>query len=121
MRNSLSLIAVAVALFVVAGCGAPPFPKDKLSYIGTWSFTAKNNVESVSLNIDSDGNVQDQEIASDGNELDRSGPISDWKGDDFVVFFHQYQVTKTPRAVPSTCTDDLGCNFGDTCGDGACK
>ena len=38
----------------------------------------------------------------------------------FVVFFHQYQVTKTPRAVPSTCTDDLGCNFGDTCGDGAC-
>lgn len=68
------------------GGGAAGVPADKQAYIGDWT------ADGVTLSIAADGEVRFRQVVvtetADGtstNTRNVSGPISEWKGDSFVV------------------------------------
>ncbi|WP_260261919.1 hypothetical protein [Vibrio intestinalis] len=76
MKRYLALIGATLAL---VGC-SEPIPDDKQDYIGLWKS------EQMHLLINADGTI-DYKRESDSSSTSIEAPITEFKGDDFVVGF----------------------------------
>jgi hypothetical protein len=70
--------AIVVFLFCLYGCGKP-VPADKADYVGEWS--ASNMLLSIAPN----GHVEYKRQWGASTSTSASGPIQEFKGDDFSV------------------------------------
>lgn len=108
LKNSIAVVVTLAALFLTA-CGPAPFPADKESYIGSWS----SSDGTYFLYIGEDALVEQQQYTA-GGQSSLSGAISEWKGDNFVVFFHEFIVEDTPHDVDVSDESAEGGTFVET-------
>jgi len=85
LHSARLLILFFAGLFLFTGCGIP-LPDDKRDYAGLWQ------APSMSLLIEPDGSVRYKRIKK-GATTEISGPIQEFRGDDFVVGFALIKTT----------------------------
>lgn len=87
------IAALVIAVLLVAGC-ATPVPPGKLSYVGEW------HQRTMYLLITADGSVEYKRL-KEGVTTTITGPLREFKGDNFVVGFWPvlatFEVTETPH------------------------
>ena len=70
--------SLVVLMVLIAGCNSIPIPEEKKTYIGTWEGVG------FYLTITDDGAVNYRRVKGKSTKT-ITGPVTDFKGDDFVV------------------------------------
>jgi hypothetical protein len=78
--NRWAILAVVVLTCGLSGCGQP-VPADKADYVGEWT------ASDMYLVIAPGGHVEYKRQSSPSSSTSVSGPIKEFKGDDFSVGF----------------------------------
>ncbi len=98
LSNKNLAVSTFIAIFIsisLAGCGEP-IPEDKMNYIGEWQGAE------MYLLIQQDGRLKYKRSKKIGN-TSITGPIKEFKGDDFIVgilfLTTTFEVSKPPYEV----------------------
>jgi hypothetical protein len=84
--NGRRILAVVVLVSGLYGCGQP-VPADKADYVGEW------NASDMYLAIAPSGRVEYERQRGASTSTSVSGPIQEFKGDDFSVGFLFFSTT----------------------------
>ena len=101
-KNLIRFVSIGLIVtftFLFAGCNSIPVPEDKKSYIGTWEGVGFH------LTITENGGVDYRRVRGK-TSTKISGPLKNFKGDDFIVGMLFFSTTFNVNRPPYLDGDD---------------